>query len=206
MNAAIGWVMGAIFAAMILESIGMAALAKGPPREFGPSWETAPPEWARVLELAAAAPQELEQALAAEGEDGRPDPWHGQLALLRDRPMVTRMVGLEILFRRHVRFREDRTNWWKLPHETRALGGDCEDWAILAFVSLAAVGVPVEDMRVHVVWSPQTGAHAVLYVQDGTDAWEFDSIAPHVTRGGKSHYQLRWSLGPDGRRTFVYLD
>jgi predicted transglutaminase-like cysteine proteinase len=70
----------------------------------------------------------------------------------------------------HVRQRTDERNWdrsdfWAVPEEFFARGGDCEDYAIAKYVSLRSLGVPAERLRVVVVYdSKRREDHAVLVI------------------------------------------
>jgi predicted transglutaminase-like cysteine proteinase len=65
----------------------------------------------------------------------------------------------------------DIDNWgvndyWATPYEFQKRSGDCEDYAIAKFMSLRALGVPNEQMRVIIVQDLNLGGiiHAVLIV------------------------------------------
>ncbi|MCB9988064.1 MAG: transglutaminase-like cysteine peptidase [Rhodospirillales bacterium] len=63
-----------------------------------------------------------------------------------------------------------QSDYWGTPVEFFTRGGDCEDFAIAKYVSLRALGVPEERLRVAIVQDQQKNIpHAVLvvYTDDG---------------------------------------
>lgn len=167
-------------------------------REFGPSRTAAPEEWWTILEQARTARADMFRWSDVSN-------WHAALLEYDDRSPIGKVSGVEALIRHTVKFQPERTQRWKLPELTRAVGGDCEDWATLAFVSLAALGVPVEDMRIWGVWSERYGAHAVLYVLIEGEGFFVDSLPPYVASedSAAKDYELRWSLSPEGKTTYL---
>ena len=75
----------------------------------------------------------------------------------------------------------DNRNWgqsdyWSTPVEFFTRGGDCEDFAIAKYVSLRALGVPEDHLRVAIVHDMEKDIpHAVLIVYTGTDAYVLDN-------------------------------
>ncbi len=66
---------------------------------------------------------------------------------------------------------EDIVNWgvediWNTPYEFQQKGGDCEDYAISKYMSLRAIGVPEDTMRIEIVEDLNLGGiiHAILIV------------------------------------------
>jgi len=66
---------------------------------------------------------------------------------------------------------EDIVNWgvediWNTPYEFQQKGGDCEDYAISKYMSLRAIGVPEDTMRIQIVEDLNLGGviHAILIV------------------------------------------
>lgn len=67
---------------------------------------------------------------------------------------------------------EDIVNWgvadyWETPYEFQKRNGDCEDFAISKYMSLRALGVPDDLMRITIVRDLNLGGiiHAILVVQ-----------------------------------------
>jgi predicted transglutaminase-like cysteine proteinase len=56
---------------------------------------------------------------------------------------------------------------WATPMEFLARGGDCEDYAVAKYVSLRALGIPKDKMRIAIVNDEvMRMPHAVLIVYD----------------------------------------
>lgn len=96
-------------------------------------------------------------------------------------------------FNRRIRFREDTVVWnqidyWASPLETLARGeGDCEDFAIAKYFSLAAAGTPVSRLRLVYVRAQLGGggppqAHMVLayHASPQADPLILDNLVPDV--------------------------
>lgn len=94
-------------------------------------------------------------------------------------------------FNRRIVFTDDATAWgqndyWASPLETLEKGqGDCEDYAIAKYFSLAASGVPTARLRMVYVRARLAGqslAHMVLayYPQPGAEPLILDNLRPEV--------------------------
>jgi len=60
----------------------------------------------------------------------------------------------------------DRNDYWEIPLELFARGGDCEDYVIAKYLSLRQLGIAAERMRIVVVQDLRRGEdHAVLTVK-----------------------------------------
>ncbi len=83
-----------------------------------------------------------------------------------------------------------QTDYWATPLETIGIGrGDCEDFAILKFVSLRQTGVAASKLRLIYVKAhlqtpvgPQTQAHMVLayYASPSADPLILDNLNPAI--------------------------
>ena len=88
-----------------------------------------------------------------------------------------------------------QTDYWATPLETIGQGrGDCEDFAILKYVSLRQAGVPVSRLRLIYVKArlqtplgPQTQAHMVLayYANPNADPLILDNLNPAILSAGR---------------------
>lgn len=83
-------------------------------------------------------------------------------------------------------YREDKDvygkpDYWAAPAEFRKNSGDCEDYSIVKYFTLKALGVPVDDMRIVVLKETiRNLAHAVLVVYMDNDAWVLDNMSDNV--------------------------
>ncbi len=79
-------------------------------------------------------------------------------------------------------------DYWAAPYEFRKNSGDCEDYAIVKYFTLRALGVPMEQMRIVVVKDTILNlAHAILAVYIDGDAFILDNLSRNVL----SHTRIR---------------
>lgn len=101
---------------------------------------------------------------------------------------------------------EDWANWglpdyWETPAEFFTRGGDCEDFAIIKYFTLTALGVSPDDMRIMVVNDTNLEIfHAVLAVrQTSGEPLVLDNQAKDVVPISLvPHYRLIYSLNEKG--------
>lgn len=95
----------------------------------------------------------------------------------------------------------DEVNWrqrdsWATPAEFLERGGDCEDYAIIKYFALRALGVPADSLLI--VWVLEArGGHAVLAVLDGDTFYILDNNYHSNTiyrNGGYIPYQPLYYL------------
>jgi predicted transglutaminase-like cysteine proteinase len=137
---------------------------------------------ARVLEVAAQrGPRVLEQAQALVQQIER----SGTV----DEPQ--RLKEINDFFNRRLAFKDDAVVWgvpdyWAAPLESlEKRAGDCEDYAIAKYFSLAASGVPTARLRMVYVRARLQGqslAHMVLayYAQPDAEPLILDNLRPEV--------------------------
>ncbi len=137
----------------------------------------------RVMEAAAQrGPRVAEQALALLQQIERSSSHEDELQRLKD---------INDFFNRRVDFRDDAATWgvpdyWASPLETlERRAGDCEDYAIAKYFSLAAAGVPTARLRMVYVRARMQGqslAHMVLayHAQPGAEPLILDNLRPEV--------------------------
>jgi predicted transglutaminase-like cysteine proteinase len=154
----------------------LALLAVGPVLAF------AAYDAARVMEAAAArGPRVVEQAQALVQQIER----SGVSEELQ------RLKDINDFFNRRLAFRDDSVTWnlpdyWASPLESLdKRAGDCEDYAIAKYFSLAASGVPTAKLRMVYVRARLQGqslAHMVLayYAQPGAEPLILDNLRPEV--------------------------
>ena len=100
--------------------------------------------------------------------------WKQFIESIRDRDRMTQLREVN-RFMNRVRYIVDPRNYgvpdyWATPKQFFSRRGDCEDYAIAKFMTLRALGLGNEEMRVVVLQDLNLGvAHAILvvYVDDG---------------------------------------
>ena len=137
---------------------------------------------ARVLEAAAGrGPRVVEQAQALVQ----------QIERSGAQEELQRLKDVNDFFNRRLAFRDDAVTWglpdyWASPLESLdKRAGDCEDYAIAKYFSLAAAGVPTARLRMVYVRARMQGqslAHMVLayYAQPGAEPLILDNLRPEV--------------------------
>lgn len=99
---------------------------------------------------------------------------------------------------------EDIRNWkrqdyWAAPYEFLKKSGDCEDYAIVKYLTLRQLGVPASDMRILVVNDTFRGlAHAVLGVNMGGTVYILDNVSNAILSHDKlGQYRPQFSVNED---------
>lgn len=104
---------------------------------------------------------------------------------------LQRLKDINDFFNRRLAFREDAVTWglpdyWASPLESLdKRAGDCEDYAIAKYFSLAATGVPTARLRMVYVRARLQGqslAHMVLayHAEPGAEPLILDNLRPEV--------------------------
>lgn len=126
--------------------------------------------------------------------------WARMLEGLRglNRQEQLRAVNRDVNGRAYV---TDLSNWgvedyWETPAEFLAKGGDCEDFAILKFLSLRQLGWTGETLRIAAVFDTRLNiGHAIVIAEDAGHTWILDNQIPDVVEAASvPHYQPIYSL------------
>ncbi len=88
------------------------------------------------------------------------------------------------------------TDYWESPGEFLFRNGDCEDFAIIKYLSLKQLGFDVNDLRVVVLMDNNLGVyHSVLATYIGDDIYILDNQLFNVTRSTNIlHYNPVYSI------------
>lgn len=96
--------------------------------------------------------------------------WQKMLEQIKGLPRAEQIEAVNDWANKHP-YISDQMNWgmsdfWQTPYEFTQISGDCEDYAIVKYYSLRALGVPASDMRIMVLQDLNLGGiiHAVLGV------------------------------------------
>ena len=126
--------------------------------------------------------------------------WQAFLDGLRGDSAARQLVRVNRYINR-VSYRDDRVNWgrrdyWAAPGEFFAKGGDCEDFAIAKYLSLKALGFPVEELRLLILWDARRKiAHAVLSVEREGEELVLDNVEGRVLPlAALPHYRVHYAL------------
>lgn len=96
--------------------------------------------------------------------------WKRGLEALLGKPVMEQLDGVNRLVNAYP-YIEDIVNWgiedyWETPYEFQLKSGDCEDYAISKYMSLRALGISGDKMRIEIVQDLNLGGviHAILIV------------------------------------------
>ena len=130
--------------------------------------------------------------------------WANMIDDLRDKGPWKQILGVN-KFMNRAPYVVDKMNWgvkdyWSTPGQFFAKYGDCEDYAIVKFLSLRALGIPSKSMRIVVVQDLNLKiAHAVLAIYVKGKVLVLDNqikkvVEPKTIR----HYRPIFSLNEEG--------
>ena len=106
--------------------------------------------------------------------------WKSEIEKYKGMPLRT-MAAKVNTFINKTPYITDSKNWgksdyWATPVEFFTRGGDCEDFAIAKYVSLRALGVPENRMRIAIVQDTVKNIpHAILVVYTNSGAMILDN-------------------------------
>ena len=110
--------------------------------------------------------------------------WANELRSLQNLSKFQKIAAVNTLVNQR-RYADDRRNYgrsdyWASPREFLSRGGDCEDYAILKFASLLALGVNDQDMRLVVGRLSNGRPHAFLATNVGSQEYILDNRQSQV--------------------------
>lgn len=132
------------------------------------------------------------------------DRWLAFIETLRDKPKDQQLSSVNNYFNRNP-YILDSINWgeadyWETPGQFLAKSGDCEDYAIIKYMTLKRLGWPVEAMRVVVLEDMNLKAmHAVLAVTfEGRQQILDNQIAVITDDRRIRHYRPIFAVNEEG--------
>jgi predicted transglutaminase-like cysteine proteinase len=130
--------------------------------------------------------------------------WKEFIAELQGKDVKTQLKEVNRAFNAR-RYILDINNWgeedyWATPYQFLKKFGDCEDFAIAKYMTLKALGVSIEDMRVVALQDHNLNlGHAVLVVYVGDEPLLLDNqIAAVVPANSVRHYEPVFSINEMG--------
>jgi predicted transglutaminase-like cysteine proteinase len=124
--------------------------------------------------------------------------WHAFLDSVRDASPIAKLDAVNRWVNRFP-YVSDWQNWgvadyWETPAELMARGGQCEDYAMVKYLALRALGFDIAAMRIVAV---RDGAddHAVLVVRIGGRLYMLDNLERNVVDGARAPgYRLVYAV------------
>lgn len=140
--------------------------------EFRAGSLSAIPQWTGVIQRIQAEQAGLQacDADVVNCASPRVTAWRAKLKSLQGRYPLAQLQEINLFVNEVVPYRTDdqvwgRSDYWATPDEFLANAGDCEDFAIMKFVSLLELGFSNDQMRIVVLTDTLRNlAHAVLAV------------------------------------------
>lgn len=119
--------------------------------------------------------------------------WNSFLNSIRDQGRMAQINAVNSHMNKY-RYIVDPINWgvpdyWATPLQFFIKNGDCEDYAISKYLSLRALGVPEDELRIVVLEDKNLNImHAVLAVYNGDDIYILDNQIKSVVRDSSIHH------------------
>ncbi len=148
------------------------------------------PQWKRVIEDYAFT------RLMAPSQKVRA--WDEFMASIKDDPPIRQILKVNLWFNG---FPYKQDNWiynegdyWASPSEFLENGGDCEDYAIIKYLTLRQLGFTTQKMNIAVVYDVFSGTdHAFLIVEHDDESFILDSrenmtVPSHYSKRYKPHF------------------
>lgn len=121
------------------------------------------------------------------------DQWYAFLGSLKDKPPLAQIDSVNQFVNTH-RYIVDPINWgvkdyWASPLEFFTKNGDCEDYSIVKYLSLRALGWSAESLRVVVLQDLNLGvAHAILVVRHDRRNIVLDNQLKTIVDASRIHH------------------
>ena len=182
--------------------------------EFESTSLIAVPQWEEVIRR---IDQEEQIYRACDGDVSTcPSPrvtaWRAKVETLQTLPPVRQLDEINRFVNNVMPYLTDSenydgvTDYWAAPIEFLRRSGDCEDFAIIKFVSLLHLGFSNEQMRIVVVMDVLRNLpHAVLSVQIDGKNYILDSLLDVVIEDTHlSQYKPQYSVNRDRRWAHIF--
>lgn len=124
--------------------------------------------------------------------------WNDFIGTLKNEPKLRQLMRVNLWFKQ---FSYKQDNWvynqddyWASPVEFLTKGGDCEDYAIIKYMSLKKLGFSADDMKIAMVYDVYSGTdHAFLIVKHEGADFVLDNrekltVARYMKNRYKPHY------------------
>ena len=119
--------------------------------------------------------------------------WQAFLNSLDGKKLVKKVKAVNT-YLNGVKYITDIRNWglddyWATPTQFKSQNGDCEDYAIAKYMSLRALGIPLDKMRIVVVQDQNLGvAHGILAVYINNKPYILDNQIKQILPSKKIHH------------------
>ncbi len=165
------------------------------------------PRWTGMLSRYSSDARKLDDVCGARPHPSSPCKlleWKNFLEDLRNAPLVEQLREVNRFLNKYP-YIDDIVNWgfdnyWETPYEFQRKSGNCKDYAIAKFMSLRAIGVSNDIMRIVVLKDLNLGGiiHAILVVSTDEKSYILDNqIKQLVTTDKVYHYVPIYSINEE---------
>ncbi|MDD4615827.1 MAG: transglutaminase-like cysteine peptidase [Alphaproteobacteria bacterium] len=158
------------------------------------------PRWTGMLARYSAENHTLDKVCGSERDQPcKLKEWKSFLEGLRNAPLMEKIVEVNRLVNKYP-YVDDILNYWETPYEFQRRSGNCKDYAIAKYLSLRAIGVPDDIMRITVLRDLNLGGviHAVLVVTVDEKNYILDNQIKQVVSTDKIyHYVPIYSINEE---------
>jgi predicted transglutaminase-like cysteine proteinase len=163
------------------------------------------PKWTSVLQRDVKHRQTMVKICAMTKDEACPlQAWQSIVNTAHGQPMRDMLDVVNSRINK-ITYVTDIVNWglddyWETPYEFFSRDGDCEDYAIAKYLTLKALGVPIDAMRVVVLQDNNLNLlHSVLAVEDKGNIYILDNQISQVVRDKDiHHYMPIYSINEQG--------
>jgi predicted transglutaminase-like cysteine proteinase len=159
------------------------------------------PQWEVVIKGQKFAPDSNADCQTSNpAENCEMDEWQSFLTMAADLTAEEQLAAVNNFANRNLYIADienyGESDYWALPQQFLQNGGDCEDYAIIKYLSLRKLGWSNESLRLVVVQDTQIAqAHAILAVSKGDDIWILDNQEKTIKQDYNiEHYAPVYSL------------
>ena len=137
------------------------------------------------------------------------DTWNAFIETLEGEPKLRQILKVNAWFKQ---FPYKQDNWvynqddyWATPTEFLTYGGDCEDYAIIKYVTLRKLGFSPADMKIAIVYDVYSGTdHAFLTVKHEGAEFVLDNREKvAVSRYMKNRYKPHYAFNEKDMWTYA---
>ncbi len=129
--------------------------------------------------------------------------WARDIESARQQPLMV-MIDQVNMLANQISYKSDyaafgRSDLWAAPNVFLERGGDCEDYALLKFATLSALGVKEHNMRIVVGKLMDGTPHAVLTVKIAGDELVLDNRSNRIVSASYGDFSPKYSMNFEKR-------
>lgn len=153
------------------------------------------PQWQRILKS--------DVSETNNSQDKNVTAWKDFTQSIQGQPKLRQMMRVNIWFEKF-NYKQDnlvynQDDYWTTPVEFLTKGGDCEDYAIIKYMTLRHLGFPAKAMKIAMVYDAYSGTdHSFLVVENDGVEYVLDTREKLVVeRYMKNRYKPHYAFNED---------